>query len=236
MRSGVQVRAAEPDDLSALVDLCLAARAESTVGVQLCSSDGDSLRHQLGALLASPGGLVLVGIVDGEPAGLLLARLVGPSVFSDIVSLTLETVYVERLARRHGVGRALLAGAVDVAEQGGATEVYASPLPGARGMVRFFARLGFAPAAAHRVVSTASLQRRLAAEPGIGHGGRGGARAIEDLIVRRRQVRAASRTDPADVRTAYQRVQAQSRMSDMSRHVNRAVAIRRASESSTTIS
>ena len=236
MRPGVQVRAAEPDDVTALVDLCLEARAESTVGAQLCSSDGDSLRHQLGALLAAPGGLALVGIVDGEPAGLLLARLVGPSVFSDTVSLTLEAVYVEPLVRRRGLGRALLVGAVDVADKGGATDVYASPLPGARGMLRFFARLGFAPAAAHRVVSTASLQRRLAGEPGIGVGRRRSAHTIEDLIMRRRQVQAASRADPAEARTGRQSDAVQAQGSAISMQVNRAVAIRRASESSTTIS
>ncbi len=39
MRPGVQVRAAVPDDLDGLVDLCLEARAEAAVGAQLCSSD-----------------------------------------------------------------------------------------------------------------------------------------------------------------------------------------------------
>ena len=120
VRSNVQVRAAEPDDLTSLVRLCLEARAESTVGAQLCTSDSESLRHQIGALLATPGGVVLVATVDGAPAGLLLARLVGPSVFSDVVSLAVEAVYVARDARRRGVGHALLAGAVEVADEGAA--------------------------------------------------------------------------------------------------------------------
>jgi GNAT superfamily N-acetyltransferase len=230
------VRAAEPDDIASLVGLCLEARAESTVGAQLCTSDADSLRHQIGALLATPGGLVLVGVVDGSPAGLLLARLVGPSVFSDVVSLAVEAVYVAPDVRRRGVGHALLAGAVDVADEGGATDVYASPLPGARGMHRFFARMGFAPAATHRVVSTASLQRRLAGEAASGAGARRGGRAIEDLIARRRQVRAASQSDHADARTVRGAGTDQVRVSAMSMQVKRAVASRRASESSTTIS
>ena len=236
MRSSVQVRAAEPDDLTSLVRLCLEARAESTVGAQLCTSDSDSLRHQIGALLAAAGGRVLVASVDGVPAGLLLARLVGPSVFSDVVSLAVEAVYVAPHARRRGVGHALLAGAVDVADEGGATDVYASPLPGARGMLRFFARMGFAPAATHRVVSTASLQRRLAGEAASGLGARRGGRAIEDLIARRRQVRAASQLDPADARTVRGSGVDQERVSAISMQVRRAVARRRASASSTTIS
>lgn len=236
MRSNVQVRAAEPDDLTSLVRLCLEARAESTVGAQLCTSDSESLRHQIGALLATPGGVVLVATVDGAPAGLLLARLVGPSVFSDVVSLAVEAVYVARDARRRGVGHALLAGAVEVADEGAATDVYASPLPGARGMLRFFARMGFAPAATHRVVSTASLQRRLAGEAASGLGSRRGGRAIEDLIARRRQVRAASQRDPADARMVRGSSAGQARGEAISMQVSRAVATRRASESSTTIS
>lgn len=236
MRSSVQVRAAEPDDLTSLVRLCLEARAESTVGAQLCTSDSESLRHQIGTLLATPGGVVLLATVDGEPAGLLLARLVGPSVFSDLVSLAVEAVYVARDDRRRGVGHALLAGAVDVADAGGATDVHASPLPGARGMLRFFARMGFAPAATHRVVSTSSLQRRLAGEAASGLGARRGGRAIEDLIARRRQVRAASLLDPLDARMVRGSSADQVRASAISMQVNRAVASRRSSESSTTIS
>jgi GNAT superfamily N-acetyltransferase len=235
VRSGLQVRPAQPHDLSVLVDLCLEARAESVVGAQLCSSDPDSLRHQLGALLATPGGLALLGVVDGSPAGLLIARLVGPCVFTEAVHLALEAVYVESRVRRHGLGHALVAAAVDIAEQGGARDVYASSLPGARGMLRFFARLGFAPAAAHRVVSVSALQRRLAVDPGHGAGARRSTRAIEDLIARRRLVRAAS-TSLAAAHATRQPDTDQPRTSAMSMHVNRAVASRCASESSTTMS
>jgi GNAT superfamily N-acetyltransferase len=204
VRSGLQVRPAEPNDLPVLVDLCLEARAESAVGAQLCSNDRDSLRHQLAALLAAPGGLALVGVVDGSPAGLLIARLVGPSVFSDAVNLALEAVYVESHVRRHGLGHALVAAAADIAQKSGAMDVYASSLPGARGMLRFLARLGFAPAAAHRVVSMASLQRRLAEDPVSRAVSRRGTRGIEDLIALRRLVRAASGARPADAHATGQ--------------------------------
>lgn len=235
VRSGLQVRPAQPHDLPVLVDLCLEARAESVVGAQLCSSDPDSLRRQLGALLATPGGLALLGVVDGSPAGLLIARLVGPCVFTEAVHLALEAVYVESRVRRHGLGHALVAAAVDIAEQGGARDVYASSLPGARGMLRFFARLGFAPAAAHRVVSVSALQRRLAVDPGQGAGARRSTRAIEDLVARRRRVRAAS-TSIAAARATREADADQPRTSAMSMHVNRAVASRCPSESSTTMS
>ena len=107
-----------------------------------------------------------VALLDDEPAGLLLARVVGPGPFTDLVSLDIEAVYVLPAARRRGLGHALLVGATTVADEAGATELYSSPLPGARGMQRFLARLGFAPAASHRVVTTAALQRKLTHEHG----------------------------------------------------------------------
>lgn len=254
MRPGVEVRPAAPDDLEGLVGLCLAARAESTVGAQLCSADGDRLRDQLGTLLALPGGQVLVGLLDGAVVGLLLGRVVGPSPFTEDVSLHVEALYVGAEARRRGLGHALLAGALILAEEADATQVYAVHLPGARGVQRFFARLGFAPAAAHRVVATHTLQRRLAGDPVRARAGRRGARGLEDLIARRRQVRQETETGPVDLReiqaplpadaaraaaagrAASQPSSQASGRASISKHVRRAVASRLDSESTSTIS
>jgi len=193
VRPGVQVRAARPDDLDDLVHLCLEARKEAGTGAQLCTDDAVRLRRQLAALLAVEGAVVLVGSLDEQPAGLMLARLVGPSPFADDASLAIEALYVLGTARRRGLGHALLSHAVALADERGAGEVYASPLPGARGMQRFLARLGFAPAAAFRVAGTAALQRRLQHEHASGTttARRSASRGLEDLIARRRQARAA---------------------------------------------
>lgn len=234
MRLGVQVREALPGDLESLVALCLTARREATVGSQICTDDADRLRDQLGALLAVPGGRVLIGLLDDEPAGLLLARVVGPGPFTDVVSLDIEAVYVLPAARRRGLGHALLVGAAAVADDAEATELYSSPLPGARGMQRFLARLGFAPAASHRVVTTSALQRRLAHEHGAGGSVRRSApRGLEDLIARRRQVRQArQQTDePAPVGRASGADQGRA---SISMQVSRAVQTGRPSSSSTT--
>ncbi len=197
MRPGVQVRPALPEDLDGLVDLCLEARAEAAVGAQLCSNDAERLRHQLGTLLTVPGGHAMVGLLDGELAGLVLARVVGPSPFTAEASVHVEALFVRGGRRRRGLGHALLAGAAQIAEESGAGQVIAVPLPGSRGVQRFLARLGFAPAAAHRVVSTEVLQRRLA---------------------------------------AAEEVAQEPRRASISMQVKRAVASRRESESTTTIS
>jgi GNAT superfamily N-acetyltransferase len=242
----VQVRVAVPEDLDGLVELCLQARAEAAVGAQLCTDDADRLRHQLGTLLAAPGGHALVGLLDGEVAGLLLGRVVGPSPFTEDVSLHVEALFVRPSDRRRGLGHALLSGALGVADDAGATQVYAVPLPGSRGVQRFLARLGFAPAAAHRVVTTEALQRRLASDPVVaGRARRGLGRGRQDLIARRRQVRSATNSGPVDLRglpeqLAVAEAQAEaaqdSRRASISMQVRRAVASRRDSESTTTIS
>lgn len=233
MRPGVLTRPATADDLDDLVALCLEARSELQVGSQLCTDDPQRLRDQLVVLMTAPGGLILAGTVDDEVAGLLLARILGPGPFSDVVAFNLEAMYVRARARRRGVGHALLMAAAAVAEQEDATEVYASPLPGARGMHRFLARIGFAPAAAHRVVATSALQRRLAQDPSAVLGavtGRAPRQRLEDLIARRRQARAAQ----ADVATSAE--PSRQVRTSISMQVSRAVQTRRPSSSSTATS
>lgn len=238
MRLGVQVREALPGDLESLVTLCLSARREAGVGSQLCTDDADRLRDQLGALLAVPGGRVLLALLDDDPAGLLLARVVGPGPFTDVVSLDIEAVYVLPAARRRGLGHALLVAATTVADEAGATELYSSPLPGSRGMQRFLARLGFAPAASHRVVTTSALQRKLAHDHGhvavaAGAPRRSGPRGLEDLIARRRQARAARQPVDEPVQPARASGADQGRAS-ISMQVSRAVQTSRPPSSSTT--
>lgn len=243
MRPGVEVRAIRPEDLDELVGLCLGARAESAIGSQICSADPATLSAQLGTLAAAPGAVVLVAVDDSSVVGMLLGRCVGPSLFTDEVSLAVEAVYVSPSHRRRGAGHGLMLEAADVAERAGAATVYAAPIPGARGMHRFFVQLGFTPAAAHRVTTTAALQRRLSQDAAPRR-----RTALEDLIARRRRSRAEEDVvrvegpatsgdgliapDPADLVESGQTA----RRSVITRHVRRAVQIRREAESSTTIS
>lgn len=209
MRAAVEVRPAVGDDLPGVAALCAEARRESVAGAQLCVSDETRLVRQLNVLQAVPGGQVLVASHDGTPVGFLLARALQPDLFRDEPSLYIEALYVGEGSRRRGVGHALLTAAAELAERSGAIDVYSVPIPGSRGVQRFLARLGFAPAAGHRVVATAVLQRRLAADLGAP---RRGARGLEDLIARRRRARTEGQSGPVDLRAFqadYRRTQGQ---------------------------
>lgn len=221
MRPGIEVRSLRPDDMESLVELCLTARRETWAGPQVCSADAATVGGQLGTLMGLPGGTVLVARCDGDVVGMLLARVVGPNPFTDQTNLAVEAVYVHPHHRRKGVGHALMLVAVELAIVAGAEQVFTSPIPGARGMQRFLVRLGFVPAAAHRVIATATLHRRLTADAQA----RTGTRPVDELIARRRQSRGDAAPGDQDVRRG-----------SITRHVSRAVHTRRALESSTTIS
>ena len=220
MRPGIEVRSIRPEDVEALVELCLAARRETWAGPQVCSAAASTVAGQIGALAGLPGGTVLVARSEDEVVGVLLARIVGPNVFTDQVTMVLESVYVQAGQRRKGVGHALMLVATELAIVAGAEQVFAAPIPGARGMQRFFVRLGFVPAAAHRVIATTALHRRLTADTQA----RAGGRAVDELIARRRQSRGEAAADPEAWRGS------------ITRHVSRAVHTRRSLESTTTMS
>jgi hypothetical protein len=118
-------------------------------------------------------------------------------------------------------------------------------------MQRFFVQLGFAPAAGHRVATTAALHRRLTHDVPVA---RRSPRRIEDLIARRRESRRRGGDDgeggeggdreptspkaghAAPARSATAEQAAQSGRRSISKQVSRAVQTRFDLESSTTIS
>jgi N-acetylglutamate synthase-like GNAT family acetyltransferase len=84
-----------------------------------------------------------IGAIDLTPAVHVTHLLVAPS------------------HRRRGVGRALLAAAVHLADEHGVDRVLATAASGSREANRYLARLGFAPLVVHRVASTTALRRSL---------------------------------------------------------------------------
>ncbi|GAA2520412.1 acetyltransferase (GNAT) family protein [Rarobacter incanus] len=186
--------------LPAVATLCLEARGESNLGVQVCSNDTEALVRQLTVFSSLEGGHIVVAEHRGDIAGFALLRLLTNDILRPSPAVFIEALYVKNAERRMGVGRALMAHIADFAVGNGVADIYAQQLPGARGTNRFLARLGFAPAAAHRVVAVSALQRELAREPGI----RRRARGIEDLIARRRKVRV--HTESIDSREVERRL------------------------------
>ena len=219
MRPGVEVRPVRPDDMDGLVGLCLTARRESWAGPQLCTPDASTIAHQVGAFTGVPGSVVYLAVSGHAVVGLLLGRTIEPNLFTDQATFAVEAVYVDPKHRRRGAGHALMLAATETALAAGAEQVFAAPIPGARGMQRFFVRLGFVPAAAHRAIATAVLYRHLTGDAG---GRRPGPRSLEDLIARRRQ----SREDASG----------QVERGVKSRQVSRAVQTSLEAESTTTIS
>ena len=201
VRLGVQVREALPGDMESLVALCLAARREAAVGAQLCSDDADRLPRPAGSAPSRPGGRVLVALLDDEPAGLLLARVVGPSPFTDLVSLDIEAVYVLPAARRRGLGHALLVGADDRRGRGRRDRgVLLAPARVPAGMQRFLA----ASRLRARGIPPGGDDGRAAAQarPRAGHAGAGGTVRGRGLEVSRTSSRAAGRRGPRGSRSS----------------------------------
>ncbi|GAA1984846.1 hypothetical protein GCM10009718_22730 [Isoptericola halotolerans] len=208
MRAAVVVRSANQDDLFEVAEM---AAKFAPDGSTTAASDPGRLCEHLSVLVAA-GGELLVAVEEDAVVGFLLARVLEPHFYSLVPSLYVDAILVAPAARRHGVGRALLGSALGLASASGAEAVYCAPAPGAREMHRFLARLGFAPAAGHRVVAVPVLERRLAQDGATGgtvvrrrDGGRrrrdATRAAIEDLVARRRRAREAGLpTGPVDLR------------------------------------
>ncbi|MDO8144970.1 MULTISPECIES: GNAT family N-acetyltransferase [unclassified Isoptericola] len=207
MRRAIEVRSADEDDLWVVAEMAATHGPETPNGA---GADPRRAREHL-SVFVSAGGEVLVAHSERGVVGFLLARPLAPQLYATSPSLYIDAILVDPGARRQGVGRALLSAALRRATDDGAEYVYCAPAPGAREVQRFLARVGFAPAAGHRVVSVAALARWLGQEPAAGPTPalrRDGARtrrdatraAIEDLVARRRRAREAGLpTGPLDL-------------------------------------
>ncbi len=166
------------------------ARGETPVNAQVCSPSRQTIRQQLAAVLGVEDMRLLVAQIDDAPAGFAVARVVRPGLFSDVGWLQVEALYVAEPHRRRGAGHALMAALGTIAVEENAERVVTVPLTGSRSEQRFLARLGFAAAAAHRIVDTPSLVRRLEVA-GVPRERRR-PRGLEDLIAARRRSRDAA--------------------------------------------
>ena len=183
-RPPVEARRATVDDLDDLVLLWSQAREELGRSGRLPSvAPLEQFRARLHDTLGGDESIILIGRCEGAAAGYAVLRL-APVLLVDGDALHVEHLFVLPSVRRRGVARALLVAATAIAERHGADQVLAGAPPSARETHRFLARLGFSPLVVRRVVGTAALRRRLAGE--------GQRRGLDDLISRRRSLRARS--------------------------------------------
>ena len=183
-RSHVLTRMATPEDIPVLLELWDELRQLGGRGERVNNPVSTiDVRERLSAVLANPSYRIVIAHLADVPAGMAVLQMTRPDPFADGKVLNVAHLVVSRATQHKGVGRALLAAAADFATEKRLDQVSVSVYPSLREASRFFARLGFAPAATRRVAPVNVLRRRLGSEPG--------APATADMLRRRtRLVRA----------------------------------------------
>ncbi|HEY3737999.1 MAG TPA: GNAT family N-acetyltransferase [Jatrophihabitans sp.] len=169
-RTGVRVRPAEAADALELARIVRNFSSLTHVGTPQATHESslEHLAERIGELVDDPARSVLVAADDnlfakdgGTLVGVLVARPDEIGALDLTPAMYVSHLIVTKDARRRGVGRALLAIAVQVAEERGFDRMVATAASGSREANRYFARLGFAPLVVQRVASTATLRRSL---------------------------------------------------------------------------
>lgn len=161
----VRVRPAEPADIDDLVRLIRSIDTSSGVfsGRPLEDPGVDHLSSRLRDILDVGARTLIVAVDDTTDhlVGLLVTKLDEIGAIDLTPALHVTHLLVAPNQRRRGVGRALLAGCVQMADERGVDRVLATVASGSREANRYLARLGFAPLVVQRVATTAALRRSL---------------------------------------------------------------------------
>jgi GNAT superfamily N-acetyltransferase len=187
-RALVDVRRASIDDLDDLLELWTQGRAENA-RLGRASIAAEQAGPRLAELMVSGQIEILLARRAGRAVGFLILRESPATFLVDQPAIHIDQMYVLAGIRRHGVARAMLSQVAGRAEHSGAEQIISSVTPWARDTHRFFARLGFSPVTVRRSVTPATLRRRLSGD--LQRGG------LEDLLSRRRSLRARARNRPA---------------------------------------
>jgi ribosomal protein S18 acetylase RimI-like enzyme len=153
--------AADVDDLVALI-----ASIDTTSGVfsgRPLEQDSGHVAERLVDIIGSGERELLVAVDDVADTivGLLVAKVDEIGAIDVVAALHITHLMVAPRYRRRGVGRALLAAAVHLADERGVDRVLATVASGSREANRYLARVGFAPLVMQRLASTATLRRAL---------------------------------------------------------------------------
>jgi GNAT superfamily N-acetyltransferase len=162
-RVNVRVRPATTDDIPALVDLVQAIDTSSGLfsGKPLHDASTPHLLERFAEILDSDRFLLIAVDESGAVVGMMSAKhdSVGAIDLTPVLHVT--HLMVEPRHRRRGIGRALLAATVRLAEEQGIEHVLATAAAGSREGNRYLARIGFAPLVVHRIAPTSALRRSL---------------------------------------------------------------------------
>ena len=113
---------------------------------------------------AEPSARLVVGEMNGEVCALAYLRRTPISPLHDEDTVTVEYLHVSDEARRHGVGKALIAEATAWADEKDSQHVAVLASAGEREANRFLARLGLGQAGVVRFASTHTIRRRLTSD------------------------------------------------------------------------
>jgi GNAT superfamily N-acetyltransferase len=195
-RPPVDVARVGPDDLDEVLDLWSVARQETARGNRASAAQPREAKDRLIAALQAEEFQMVIARWAGNPAGYALMRVLPSAPLLDGSVLEVDHLFVLPQLRRHGIARALLMAVAGIAERHGADQILTSAPPGARDTHRYLARLGFSQVLVRRAVSTTVLRRRL-----TGESRRSG---LEDLLSRRRSLRARAGRNPEGTSSADQ--------------------------------
>jgi GNAT superfamily N-acetyltransferase len=162
--AAVEVRDAQPGDAGALVALW---RELTTAGLpsRLPAPPSDAAAEvAISKHLGDPLGRLLVGELDGQVHAMAYLRRTAVSPLHEDTTVTVEYLHVSDAARRHGLGKALIAEAVAWAEHESCAHLAVVAPASAREANRFLARLGLGQAGVLRFANTHTVRRRLASE------------------------------------------------------------------------
>ncbi len=163
MAAAIAVRDAQAGDAAALVALwreLTTSGAGRLPGVPTVPA----VEVAVSKHLADPWGRLIVGELDGQVHAMAYLRRAAVSPLHDDTTLTVEYLHVSDAARRHGVGKAMIAEAVAWAEHESCPHLAVVAPAIAREANRFLARLGLGQAGVLRFANTHTVARRLAAE------------------------------------------------------------------------
>ena len=161
----IEVRDARPDDADILVtlwrDMAVGTGHQARL---LAAPTAEAARAAITRHEDNPFDRMVVGEIDGQVGGMAYLRQAPISPLHDEVIVTVEYLHVSDHARRHGVGKALIAEAAAWAEHENCPHLAVIAPAADREANRFLARLGLGQAGVLRFASTHTVRRRLAAE------------------------------------------------------------------------